>query len=81
MMFVLCGFEHSVANMYYIAAGIFSKGNAAYLEAETAAGTDVSGLTWGAMFTKNLLPVTLGNIIGGAVLVGLAYWFVYLKDD
>ncbi|MCG5029566.1 formate/nitrite transporter family protein [[Ruminococcus] torques] len=33
------------------------------------------------MFTKNLLPVTLGNIIGGAVLVGLAYWFVYLKDD
>lgn len=81
MMFVLCGFEHSVANMYYIAAGIFAKGNAAYLEAATAAGTDVSGLTWGAMFTKNLIPVTLGNIIGGAVLVGLAYWFVYLKDD
>lgn len=81
MMFVLCGFEHSVANMYYIAAGIFAKGNAAYLEAATAAGADVSGLTWGAMFTKNLLPVTLGNIIGGAVLVGLAYWFVYLKDD
>ena len=67
--------------MYYIAAGIFAKGNAAYLEAATAAGADVSGLTWGAMFTKNLLPVTLGNIIGGAVLVGLAYWFVYLKDD
>lgn len=81
MMFVLCGFEHSVANMYYIAAGIFAKGNAAYLEAATAAGADVSGLTWRAMFTKNLLPVTLGNIIGGAVLVGLAYWFVYLKDD
>ena len=38
MMFVLCGFEHSVANMYYIAAGIFAKGNAAYLEAATAAG-------------------------------------------
>ena len=46
MMFVLCGFEHSVANMYYIAAGIFAKGNAAYLEAATAAGADVSGLTW-----------------------------------
>ena len=43
-MFVLCGFEHSVANMYYIAAGIFAKGNAAYLEAATAAGADVSGL-------------------------------------
>ena len=71
----------SVANMYYIAAGIFAKGNAAYLEAATAAGADVSGLTWGAMFTKNLLPVTLGNIIGGVVFVGLAYWFVYLKDD
>ena len=77
----MCEVEHSVANMYYIAAGIFAKGNAAYLEAATAAGADVSGLTWGAMFTKNLLPVTLGNIIGGAVLVGLAYWFVYLKDD
>ena len=67
--------------MFYFAACIFVKGNAAYLEDATAAGADVSGLTWGAMFTKNLLPVTLGNIIGGAVLVGLAYWFVYLKDD
>ncbi len=81
MMFVLCGFEHSVANMYYIAAGIFAKGNAAYLEAELLPALTYLALTWGAMFTKNLLPVTLGNIIGGAVLVGLAYWFVYLKDD
>ncbi len=81
MMFVLCGFEHSVANMYYVSAGLFAKGNATYLAAATEAGVDASNLTWGAMFAKNLLPVTLGNIIGGAVCVGLAYWFIYLKED
>lgn len=81
MMFVLCGFEHSIANMYYIAAGLFAKGNETYMAAAAAAGVDVSSLTWGAMFMKNLLPVTLGNIVGGAVCVGMAYWFVYLKED
>lgn len=81
MIFVLCGFEHSVANMYYISAGIFAKGNSAYMAAAAEAGVDASGITWGSMFANNLLPVTLGNIVGGAVLVGLAYWFVYLKED
>lgn len=60
-LFVASGFEHSVANMYYIPAGIFAGGE---------------GLTWGAMFMKNLLPVTLGNIIGGAFFVGFIYWLV-----
>lgn len=78
MMFVLCGFEHSVANMYYIAAGLFAKGNTVYADAATEAGVDFSGLTWGAFFGKNLLPVTLGNIVGGAVCVGCVYWFIYL---
>jgi formate/nitrite transporter len=71
MLFVLCGFEHCVANMYYIPAGLFCK--ALY-------GVDKSTLTWGAFFVKNLLPVTLGNIVGGAGLVGLPYWFVYLRE-
>lgn len=86
MIFVVCGFEHSVANMYYIAAGIFAKGNEAYMEAAeqlslTQASVDFSSLTWGNMFVKNLLPVTLGNIVGGALLVGVVYWFIYLKED
>lgn len=70
MLFVLCGFEHSVANMYYISAGLFAK-------YEYAISAD--SLTWGAFFVKNLIPVTLGNIVGGALLVGLPYWTVYLS--
>jgi formate/nitrite transporter len=79
MIFVLSGFEHSVANMYYIAAGLFAKTNAAYAAAAAEAGVDVSGLNWGACFTKNLIPVTLGNIVGGAVCVGCVYWYIYMK--
>lgn len=78
MLFVLCGFEHSVANMYYVPAGLFALGNPAYAAAATA---DISGLTWGNFFLNNLLPVTLGNIVGGVVLVGVFYWFIYLKKN
>lgn len=79
MIFVLCGFEHSVANMYYISAGLFAKGIPAYAQAATEAGVDMSVITWGNFFGTNLLPVTIGNIIGGAVCVGCVYWFVYLR--
>ena len=78
MVFVLSGFEHSVANMFYGPAGLFAMGNADYLAAATA---DTAKLTWGAFFVKNLIPVTLGNIVGGAVLIGMVYWFIYLKKD
>lgn len=71
MLFVLCGFEHSVANMYYIPAAIFTC--AEY-------GLEPGALNWGAFVLRNLLPVTLGNIVGGAGCVGAVYWFVYLKD-
>ena len=71
MLFVLCGFEHCVANMYYIPCGLFCK--ALYH-------ADAPTLTWGAFIVKNLIPVTLGNIVGGAGLVGLPYWFVYLRE-
>lgn len=81
MMFVGCGFEHSIANMYYISAGLFAKLVPAYTQAAAAAGLDLSSLTWGNFFLVNLLPVTLGNIIGGAVCVGCAYWFVYLRKS
>ena len=79
MMFVLCGFEHSVANMYYIGAGLFAKLVPAYAEAAAAAGADLAALTVGRFFAGNLLPVTLGNIVGGSVCVGAAYWFCYLR--
>jgi formate/nitrite transporter FocA (FNT family) len=82
MIFVLAGWEHSIANMYFISAGLFASGNPAYLDAFKAISTaDPSVLTWGSFIVKNLLPVTLGNIVGGSVLVGLGYWFVYLKGD
>ncbi len=78
MVFVVSGFEHSVANMFYGPAGLFAMSNADYVAKATA---DTANLTWGAFFVKNLIPVTLGNIVGGAVFVGLVYWFIYLKKD
>jgi len=67
--FVLCGFEHSVANMFYLPAGILAAGRY---------GVAAEGLSWASMWTGNLLPVTLGNILGGC-LVGVVYWAVYLR--
>lgn len=72
--FVLCGFEHSVANMYYIPAGLMAMGEPAW----TAVSGDLSSLTWSAFFLKNLIPVTLGNMVGGIGL-GLVFWYLHLK--
>lgn len=83
-LFITSGFEHSVANMYYIPAGILAKGNPAYVQAAFDAGltnAKLDALNWGTFITKNLIPVTLGNIIGGALFVGMAYWFVYLRKS
>lgn len=80
VLFVISGFEHCVANMYSVPAGLFAKNNEGYTELAAMSGIDLSALTWSDFFVKNLLPVTLGNIIGGAVLVGGVYWYLYLKD-
>jgi formate transporter len=79
--FVACGFEHSVANMYFIPIGLFIKNYApsSFWAAIGKVPADFPNITWTNFFVKNLLPVTIGNIIGGAVLVGLAYWFAYLR--
>lgn len=81
--FVAAGFEHSIANMYFIPVGLFIKAGAAGAFwtniGKTAA--DFSNLTWGNFFLANLLPVTIGNIIGGAVMVGLVYWSIYLRKS
>jgi formate/nitrite transporter len=74
--FVAAGFEHSIANMYFIPIGLFIKGFDPSFTA--ASGVDVSRLTWQSFLLANLLPVTIGNIIGGAVLVAAVYWFVFL---
>lgn len=81
--FVAAGFEHSVANMYFIPVGLFIK-NGAPAEFWTAIGqtsADFASITWSNFLIANLLPVTLGNIIGGALMVGLVYWFIYLRPS
>jgi len=70
MAFVASGFEHSVANMYFIPTGLLLKAQL---------GLQIPALNWSNFLFSNLLPVTLGNIIGGVVFVGFAYWFAYLK--
>ena len=78
--FVAAGFEHSIANMYFVPLGLLI---AAFDPAFVAAhGLEGSAqlMSWSAFFGRNLLPVTIGNVIGGAVLVGGVYWFVYLRS-
>jgi len=79
--FVAASFEHSVANMYFVPYALFIKAfDPAFVTGLADKAPDLSSLTWGTFFLKNLLPVTIGNIIGGAGLVALIYWFVYLRD-
>jgi formate/nitrite transporter len=80
--FVACGFEHSVANMYALPVALFVKAGApdSFWAAVGQAPADYPGLTWGNFLIHNLLPVTLGNVLGGSVLVGIVYWFVYLRN-
>ena len=77
--FVAVGFEHSVANMYFIPIGLFIKQFDPAFVAKT--GLDVGELTWGTFLVNNLLPVTIGNIIGGAGLVAIVYWFIFLRES
>ena len=64
MAFVTIGFEHSVANMFFIPLGMF---------------LGAKGVTWSTILINNLVPVTLGNIIGGAIFVACIYWYTYLR--
>jgi formate/nitrite transporter len=79
--FVAAGFEHSIANMYFIPVALFIKAGApaGFWTAIGKTAADFPNLTWWHFLVNNLLPVTLGNIVGGAVLVGAVYWFVYLR--
>ena len=77
--FVAAGFEHSIANMYFIPMGLLLKHESAVTSVDSLSGADLSHLTWPDFLVRNLLPVTIGNVIGGAVMVGIVYWFVYLR--
>lgn len=79
MLFVSSGFEHSIANMYYIPAGILAAADPkiSAVAGFPAGAADPAVLGWGPFLTKNLFPVTLGNVIGGVLFVGLLYWGVY----
>lgn len=79
-LFISSGYEHSVANMFYLPLGIFAKENSAYVEAAGLSAEQVAMINWGNMFTHNLLPVTIGNIIGGALIIGGIYFLLYGKQ-
>ena len=78
--FVAAGFEHSIANMYFIPIGLFIKAFDPTFATETAKALDLTKLTWGNFFLNNLIPVTIGNIIGGAGLVAIVYWVIFLRN-
>lgn len=78
MAFVLSGFEHSVANMYYIPAGIFASMNPTYAAAAQEAGVNMANLN-ALGFLGNIVPVTLGNIVGGAA-IALVMWFCFGRN-
>jgi formate/nitrite transporter FocA (FNT family) len=75
MAFVAIGFEHSVANMYLIPTGLFLN---AWHGVALPAGADAEIFNWVGFLHRNLLPVTVGNIIGGGMFVGMSYWGAYL---
>jgi formate transporter len=75
--FVASGFEHCVANMYFVPLGLLIKSDATVV----VLAKSVANLTWGNFLWRNLLPVTIGNILGGGLMVGAIYWWIYLRPS
>ena len=83
MAFVASGFEHSIANMYFMFMGILLKGSEKLVEAANISADKLASIGWGGFF-HNLVPVTIGNVIGGVVFVTILYFWVFkgnLKED
>ncbi len=79
--FVAAGFEHSIANMYYIPYALMIKAfDPQFMSSLGDKVPHLESLTWSNFFLRNLLPVTIGNIIGGAVLVAAVYWAIFLRN-
>lgn len=83
LTFIVSGYEHCVANMYYIPAGIFAAANEAYVTSGVNnamfAADQLANLNWVNFVVKNLIPVTIGNILGGMVFVGLPLYLIHQK--
>ena len=79
-MFVTCGFEHCIANMYAIPAGIFASSNATFVQLSGVTAEALANLSWAGMAVNNLIPVTIGNIIGGGFFVATMYWLGLKKS-
>jgi formate transporter len=79
--FVAAGFEHSIANMYFVPLALFIRNHAAaaFWTSINKTPADFASITWSRFLMGNLLPVTIGNILGGAVIVGAVFWYVYLR--
>jgi formate transporter len=79
--FVTAGFEHSIANMYFIPIALLIKESApaSFWAAAGSSPAQFANLTWHSFLVGNLLPVTIGNIIGGTLMVGATYWCIYLR--
>jgi formate transporter len=81
MAFVAAGFEHVVANMYFIPAGIFAKALPAAREASGLDAGLLTQLNWWTLWQNNLLVVTIGNLVGGGFFVAAVYWWLYIKNN
>lgn len=80
MLFITSAFEHSVANMYYLSAGLLLKSHS-LIVASGGLEEKAQALQVANVIMNNLVPVTLGNIVGGGIFVGTAYWYCYLKEN
>ena len=80
--FVAAGFEHCVANMYFVPYAILVKVGApdSFWQSIGTTAASYDHLTWGSFFVNNLIPVTIGNLIGGVFFVALVYWVIYLRS-
>lgn len=81
MTFVASGYEHSIANMYFLTNGLFLKHTPAIAAASGLTQDQLAGFTWQTCLMNNLVPVTLGNLVGALVFVVLLFWTAYLRDD
>ncbi len=79
MAFVTSGFEHAIANMYFIPAGIFAKVFPGAVKTSGKSAEVLANLNWGTFFSNNLIAVTLGNFVGGALFVGAVYWWIFVR--
>ena len=81
--FVASGFEHSIANVFFLPMGLLIKNGSppSFWQAIGKTPDDFPALTWGNFLLSNLAPVTIGNVIGGALMVAAVYWFIYLRPS